>query len=115
MHVCHEELDTQLHLFMSEEDINNYNNKKVLFTDGLCHIMWFSIGHCIRKMAKYRNIKNIKKILKMDELRNVTLNSLVEPLFNQEEKSAVFCSSHHLKGLSLVSFYCYRIVQFEND
>ena len=22
--------------------------KKVLFTDGLCHIMWFSIGHCIK-------------------------------------------------------------------
>ena len=28
-------------------EINNNNKKKkVLFTDGLCHIMWFSIGHC---------------------------------------------------------------------
>ena len=35
---------------------NNDNNnnkkrkkrKKVFFTDGLCHIMWFSIGYCIK-------------------------------------------------------------------
>ena len=33
---------------------NNNNNKKkkkkkkVFFTDGLCHIMWFSIGYCIK-------------------------------------------------------------------
>ena len=27
---------------------NNNNNKRVLFADGLCHIMWFSIGHCIK-------------------------------------------------------------------
>ena len=26
----------------------NNNKKKVLFTDGLCHIIWFSIGHCIK-------------------------------------------------------------------
>ena len=35
--------------------------KKVLFTDGLCHIMWFSIGHCIK--TKNYSTKN-DKILK---------------------------------------------------
>ena len=45
---------------------NNKKKKKVLLTDGLRHLMWFSIGHCIKKK------QNIK-ILKMDELRNVTL------------------------------------------
>ena len=36
-------------------------NKKVLFTDGLCHIMWFSIGHCIK--TKNYSTKN-DKVLK---------------------------------------------------
>ena len=40
---------------------NNNNNNKVLFTDGLCHIMWFSIGHCIK--TKRHGAKN-NKILK---------------------------------------------------
>ena len=33
---------------ISSSVYNNDNKKKVVFADGLCHIMWFSIGHSIK-------------------------------------------------------------------
>ena len=48
---------------------NNNNKKKVLFTDGLCHVIWFSIGHCIK--TKDYSTKN-------DKILNVTLSEHIE-------------------------------------
>ena len=56
--------------------IINNNNKRVLFTDGLCHIKWFSIGHCIK--TKNYSPKMTKINIKIDELKNVTLGKLIE-------------------------------------
>ena len=40
---------------------NNSDDKKVLFADGLCHIMGVSIVHCIKnKNYSTKNEKNIK-------------------------------------------------------
>ena len=36
------------------------------FTDGLCHIMWFSMGHCIK--TKNYSTENDKILIKIDQL-----------------------------------------------
>ena len=46
------------------------------FTDGLCHIMWFSMGHCIK--TKNYSTENDKILIKIDQLKNVTLSKLIE-------------------------------------
>ena len=48
-----------LKIIINNNSNKNNNKKKGLFTDGLYHIMWFSIGHRIKtkttvlKMTKY--------------------------------------------------------------
>ena len=46
--------------------------KFFLHRDGLCHIMWFSIGHYIK--TKNYSSKNFK----IDELKSVTLSELIK-------------------------------------
>ena len=46
------------------------------FTDDLCHIMWFSMGHCIK--TKNYSTENDKILIKIDQLKNVTLSELIE-------------------------------------
>ena len=81
----HNELKTQLEPISSGlfwKDLrngaavfNNSDDKKVLFADGLCHIMGVSIVHCIKtKNYSTKNEKNIK----IDEVKNVTLSELIE-------------------------------------
>ena len=45
------------------------------FTDGLCHIMWFSVGHCIK--TKNYSTENDKILIKIDQLKNVTVSELI--------------------------------------
>ena len=55
--------------------LNNSDDKKILFADGLCHIMGVSIRHCIKtKNYSTKSEKNIK----IDELKKVTLSELIE-------------------------------------